>query len=32
MRIGEPGKDNDGPNVLLQNFKIDNATVTDVRT
>jgi len=30
VRIGEPGKDNAGPNVLLDGLKIANATVTDV--
>lgn len=30
VRIGEPGKDNGGPDVLLQNFTITNATGTDV--
>ena len=29
VRMGEPGKDNDGPDVLLQNVSITNATVTD---
>ena len=30
VRVGEPGKDNDGPDVLLQNVTISNATVTDL--
>jgi hypothetical protein len=30
VRVGEPGKNNLGPDVLLQNVKISNATVTDV--
>jgi hypothetical protein len=29
VRMGEPGKNNDGPDVLLQNVSITNATVTD---
>ena len=28
--MGEPGKDNDGPDVLLQDVTISNATVTDL--
>ncbi len=30
VRVGEPGKDNVGPDVLLQNVTIGNATVTDL--
>jgi Ca2+-binding RTX toxin-like protein len=30
VRVGEPGKDNDGPDVLLQDVTISNATVTDL--
>ncbi|WP_417417011.1 VCBS domain-containing protein [Hoeflea sp.] len=30
FRIGEPGKDNDGPNVLIDGVLIENASVTDV--
>ena len=30
VRVGEPGKDNDGPDVLLENVTIANATVTDL--
>lgn len=30
FRIGEPGKNNDGPNVLIDDVLIRNATVTDV--
>jgi hypothetical protein len=30
VRVGEPGKDNDGPDVLLQNVTVANATVTDL--
>src|SRR5690606_34917046 len=30
VRIGEPGKDNDGPDVLLNGVTITNASVTDV--
>jgi hypothetical protein len=29
VRMGEPGKNNDGPDALLQNVSITNATVTD---
>ena len=29
VRMGEPGKNNDGPDVLLENVSITNATVTD---
>jgi Ca2+-binding RTX toxin-like protein len=30
VRVGEPGKNNDGPNVELIDVTIDNASVTDV--
>lgn len=30
VRVGEPGKDNQGPDVLLTDVTIANATVTDV--
>ncbi|WP_417411536.1 DUF5801 repeats-in-toxin domain-containing protein, partial [Hoeflea sp.] len=30
FRIGEPGKDNDGPSVLIDSVLIQNASVTDV--
>ena len=30
FRIGEPGKDNGGPNVLIDDVLIQNASVTDV--
>ena len=30
FRIGEPGKDNAGPNVLINGVLIENASVTDV--
>ncbi len=30
VRVGEPGKDNDGPDVLLQSVTIANATVADL--
>ena len=31
VRVGEPGKNNLGPNVLLENVTIAHATVTDVQ-
>lgn len=30
VRVGEPGKDNGGPNVLIEDLTVANATVTDL--